>query len=88
MHALHTNLAVYVAHLLVCRSPAHCIEYAHLILWGTERPGLEFDADCEEHMNWVFDHALQRAQQYGIQVGGLAAGCIRDRPDKKIGPMA
>mmetsp|Transcript_8224 Transcript_8224/g.14098 ORF Transcript_8224/g.14098 Transcript_8224/m.14098 type:complete len:434 (-) Transcript_8224:151-1452(-) len=49
------------------RSPAHCIEYAHLILWGQERHSLEFDADCEEHMTWVYNQALLRAQQYGIQ---------------------
>jgi hypothetical protein len=29
---------------------------------------MEFDADNEEHMTWVFNHAAQRAQQYGIQV--------------------
>lgn len=34
------------------RSPAHCIEYAHLILWGKVRDE-EFDSDKEEHMQWV-----------------------------------
>jgi len=34
------------------RSPAHCIEYAHLILWGKVR-GEEFESDNEEHMQWV-----------------------------------
>lgn len=34
------------------RSPAHCIEYAHLILWGKVRDE-EFDSDNEEHMQWV-----------------------------------
>ncbi len=50
------------------RSPAHCIEYAHLIQWGQERSGEEFDTDNEEHMTWVFNQASKRAAQYGIQV--------------------
>lgn len=51
----------------VCRSPAHCIEYAHLIQWDAERPGEAFDADIEEHLRWVFDKAAARAAHYGIQ---------------------
>ncbi|KAL3137662.1 hypothetical protein ABBQ38_004937 [Trebouxia sp. C0009 RCD-2024] len=49
------------------RSPAHCIEYAHLIQWGRDRPDEEFDADVEEHMKWMYEHALARAQEFGIQ---------------------
>ena len=51
----------------VCRSPAHCIEYAHLIQWDAERAGEAFDADIEEHLRWVFDKAAARAAHYGIQ---------------------
>jgi NEDD8-activating enzyme E1 len=50
------------------RSPAHCIEYAHLIQWEQERAGDEFDADNEEHMRWVYEKALKRADHFGIQV--------------------
>ncbi|KAL3150768.1 hypothetical protein ABBQ32_000541 [Trebouxia sp. C0010 RCD-2024] len=49
------------------RSPAHCIEYAHVIQWGRDRPDEEFDADIEEHMKWMYEHALARAQEFGIQ---------------------
>ena len=56
------------------RSPAHCIEYVHLIQWGQERPSEDFDADVEEHMAWVFGQAATRAQQYGIQVPSLFTG--------------
>ncbi len=49
------------------RTAAHCIEYAHLILWNQQRMGEEFDTDKEEHMQWVFRHAQERAQEYGIQ---------------------
>ena len=52
----------------VHRSPAHCIEYVHLIQWQQERGAEEFDADEEDHMRWVYDRALQRAEQFGIQV--------------------
>ncbi len=52
---------------IICRSPAHCIEYAHLIQWGRDRPDEEFDADIEEHMKWMYKHALARAQEFGIQ---------------------
>ncbi|DBA91682.1 hypothetical protein WJX77_006601 [Trebouxia sp. C0004] len=49
------------------RSAAHCIEYAHLIQWGRDRPDEEFDADIEEHMKWMYKHSLARAQEFGIQ---------------------
>lgn len=72
-----------------CRTPAHCIEYAHLIKWSRERQEEEFDADNEEHMTWVYNNALDRAKQYGIEVqstvvrqehGGQAPGlCVLRR---------
>ncbi|WIA10224.1 hypothetical protein OEZ85_010426 [Tetradesmus obliquus] len=49
------------------RTPAHCIEYAHLILWSQQRSHEEFDTDDEEHMQWVYSNALARAKQYGIE---------------------
>ena len=57
---------------IMCRSPAHCIEYAHLIQWGRDRPDEEFDADTEEHMKWMYKHALARAQEFGIQASPAA----------------
>ncbi len=53
------------------RSPAHCIEWAKLIKWEAERPGVDFDADVEEHMKWVFDQASARAKEHNIQVPPL-----------------
>ena len=50
------------------RSPAHCIEYVHLILWGEQRQSEEFDTDNEEHMKWVYNKAVERGAHYGIQV--------------------
>eukprot|EP00211_Chloroparvula_japonica_P001480 CAMPEP_0119151880 /NCGR_PEP_ID=MMETSP1310-20130426/46949_1 /TAXON_ID=464262 /ORGANISM="Genus nov. species nov., Strain RCC2339" /LENGTH=553 /DNA_ID=CAMNT_0007144195 /DNA_START=38 /DNA_END=1695 /DNA_ORIENTATION=- len=48
------------------RTPAHCIEYVHLIQWGRDRGGEAFDADEPEHMQWVFTQAAARAQSFGI----------------------
>jgi hypothetical protein len=63
---------------LGCRTPAHCIEYAHLILWSQQRSNEEFDTDNEEHMQWVYNNALTRAKQYGIEVR-TCSGCRRQR---------
>ena len=49
------------------RTPAHCIEYAHLIQWDKERPGDSFDADSPEDMKWIYEKALARAESFGIQ---------------------
>jgi NEDD8-activating enzyme E1 len=48
------------------RTAAHCIEYAHLIAWGQERCGEAFDADDPDHMKWVYDAAIRRAEHFGI----------------------
>ncbi|KAG0609450.1 hypothetical protein M758_8G185400 [Ceratodon purpureus] len=48
------------------RSPAHCIEYAHLIQWGQDRQGESFDADNPEHMKWIYDQAVKRGEQFNI----------------------
>ena len=49
------------------RIAAHCIEYAHLIQWGNERPNEEFDADDPEHMKWIYENAMRRAEAFGIE---------------------
>ncbi|KAJ4789560.1 NEDD8-activating enzyme E1 catalytic subunit [Rhynchospora pubera] len=48
------------------RTPAHCIEYAHLIKWDEMHSGKAFDADNPDHMQWVYDEALKRAELFGI----------------------
>ncbi|CDW53636.1 NEDD8 activating enzyme E1 catalytic subunit [Trichuris trichiura] len=60
------------------RSPEHCIEYARLVSWTTERPfegNLSFfcfvkrkaiDGDNPAHINWIYEKALQRANSFGI----------------------
>ncbi|EFJ23801.1 hypothetical protein SELMODRAFT_174709 [Selaginella moellendorffii] len=48
------------------RSPAHCIEYVHLIQWGQDREGESFNPDNPEHMTWMYEQALKRAEQFNI----------------------
>ena len=40
------------------------------------RHGEEFDTDNEEHMQWVYERALERAKLYGIQVSICAVGTV------------
>ncbi|KAM7279169.1 hypothetical protein ACFE04_006303 [Oxalis oulophora] len=48
------------------RNAAHCIEYAHLIKWDEAHPGKGFDPDDPEHMKWVYEEAVKRAELFGI----------------------
>lgn len=49
------------------RLPEHCITYVTQIVWAQEFPSKKMDSDDPEHMQWVYEAALQRAQTYGIE---------------------
>ncbi|OMO95282.1 hypothetical protein CCACVL1_05453 [Corchorus capsularis] len=48
------------------RNAPHCIEYAHLIKWNEAHSGKAFDPDNSDHMKWVYDEAVKRAELFGI----------------------
>jgi ubiquitin-activating enzyme E1 C len=49
------------------RQPQHCIEWAHIIAWDEERKDIVLDNDDPEHITWLYQKALKRAQEYNIQ---------------------
>ncbi|KAJ5173077.1 NEDD8-activating enzyme E1 catalytic subunit [Penicillium capsulatum] len=48
------------------RQPQHCIEWAHQIAWQDKRKDNTFDSDDMEHISWVYNTALERAEQFHI----------------------
>jgi ubiquitin-activating enzyme E1 C len=49
------------------RQPEHCIEWAHIIAWDEEKPFPKLDNDDPEHITWLYQKALTRANEFGIQ---------------------
>ncbi|KAF2739280.1 hypothetical protein EJ04DRAFT_540910 [Polyplosphaeria fusca] len=48
------------------RQPQHCIEWAHIIAWDEERKDITLDTDDPEHITWLYQKALKRAQEFNI----------------------
>ena len=48
------------------RQPEHCIEWAHIIAWDEEKPFPKLDKDDPEHVTWLYQKALARAQEFDI----------------------
>lgn len=48
------------------RQPEHCIEWANIIAWETEKPFPKLDNDDPEHISWLYRKALARAQEFNI----------------------
>lgn len=48
------------------RQPEHCIEWAHIIAWESEKPFPSLDNDDPEHISWLYKKALKRAEEYKI----------------------
>ncbi|KAJ3241236.1 hypothetical protein HDU78_001952 [Chytriomyces hyalinus] len=49
------------------RMPEHCIQYASILLWPKEYPTTKIDGDDPDHINWLFNEASKRAEEYGIR---------------------
>jgi len=55
------------------RLPEHCIEYARLLQWPKENPfgeDVPIDGDDPNHISWIFEKAVQRASEHGIDALG------------------
>ncbi|XP_055911280.1 nedd8-activating enzyme E1 catalytic subunit [Eupeodes corollae] len=49
------------------RLPEHCIEYVKIIQWEKENPfDVPLDGDDPQHISWIYERALERAQQFNI----------------------
>ncbi|MCJ1389292.1 hypothetical protein MMC18_002148 [Xylographa bjoerkii] len=48
------------------RQPQHCIEWAHIIAWEEHRKEDTLDTDDPEHITWLYQKALARAQDFNI----------------------
>lgn len=48
------------------RQPQHCIEWAHIIAWEEHRKDDILDTDDPEHITWLYQKALARAQEFNI----------------------
>jgi NEDD8-activating enzyme E1 len=48
------------------RQPQHCIEWAHVIAWEEHRKGEILDTDDPEHITWLYQKALSRAEAFKI----------------------
>ena len=48
------------------RQPAHCIEWAHIIAWEEHRKDDILDTDDPEHITWLYQKALARAEEFRI----------------------
>ncbi len=48
------------------RQPEHCIEWAHIIAWEQEKPFPKLDNDDPEHITWLYQKALKRAEEFKI----------------------
>jgi ubiquitin-activating enzyme E1 C len=48
------------------RQPSHCVIWAKEVKWPEVRKGQTVDGDNEEHIDWIFARALERATEFKI----------------------
>lgn len=62
------------------RLPEHCIEWANALEWPVHFPGLKFDADNPEHLDWMYEASLKRAKLFNIKgvTRSLTLGVVKN----------
>ena len=62
------------------RLPEHCIEWASQMAWAREFPGKKFDADDPEQVEWMYQTALRRANEFNIEgvTKSLTLGVVKN----------
>lgn len=62
------------------RLPEHCIEYASTIEWNKEHNGVKLDMDIPEHVTWLYNASLERANQFKIEgiTRSLVLGVVKN----------
>eukprot|EP01054_Gregarina_sp_Poly1_P000906 Gregarina_sp_Poly_1__905@NODE_1217_length_4752_cov_23_215795_g680_i3_p2_GENE_NODE_1217_length_4752_cov_23_215795_g680_i3NODE_1217_length_4752_cov_23_215795_g680_i3_p2_ORF_typecomplete_len382_score36_33ThiF/PF00899_21/3_4e45UAE_UbL/PF14732_6/0_00022E2_bind/PF08825_10/0_00023_NODE_1217_length_4752_cov_23_215795_g680_i32091354 len=48
------------------RLAEHCIEYALVVLWGKHKADCPLDTDNPDHVNWLYEQAVERARTFNI----------------------
>lgn len=48
------------------RMPEHCIEWASILEWPRQFPNTKLDGDDPKHIQWLYEAASNRAQQFDI----------------------
>lgn len=79
MHAPRTAVPLCTI-ATIPRQPQHCIEWAHQIAWGEKRKGEQFDGDDMEHVSWIYETALERAEEFNISgvTFSMAQGVVKN----------
>lgn len=49
------------------RIAEHCIAYAYIMEWDRVFPATKLDKDSPEHMQWIYQRALERANKFNIE---------------------
>lgn len=49
------------------RQPSHCVEWAHIIAWEEHRKDDVLDTDDPDHITWLYQKALARAEEFNIE---------------------
>jgi ubiquitin-activating enzyme E1 C len=49
------------------RQPEHCVEYVVSVAWKEAFPDKKLDKDNPEHLQWIYERSLERANKFGIK---------------------